>query len=422
MKGRYGMKKEESVTTPQQSEKKPITTASTPKPEQAKKREDTNARNSRWLQVIFVFLIVGVIGFAGGWLGAQSQRTAAINPGDTKQRVVLNNQGDLISAIAEEVGKSTVSIDVTTRSGGGYYYGGGYEQQSAGTGVILTKDGLIVTNRHVVPEGTTNVSVVLSDGKTFEAEVVGRTTDNDPLDIAFLQIKDLGDTTLTPATLGDSSDMKVGHTVIAIGNALGQFQNTVTMGILSGYGRNIVAGDGYSQGESLEDLFQTDASINQGNSGGPLVNIDGEVIGINTAVAGGGAENIGFAIPINNVKGLINKVEKTGKLERPYLGVVYVMLNEEIAKQYDLKVSEGAFIVPADEYGQDTVVDGSPADTAGVKEGDVIVKIDNTTLTEDKSMAAVLSEYSPGDTVKLTIDRDGEIVILDATLGSAPKN
>lgn len=418
------MAKEESTATSASKDTKqpkPVSTSATAKKNTQKNTKNT--RNTRWLQIIFIILLVGIIGFGGGWLGARSQNNSAVDPVTTKQRVVLNNQGDLISAIAEEVGVSTVSVDVTTRTSGGYYYGGGgYEQQSAGTGVILTKEGLIVTNRHVVPEGTTEVRVVLSDGNEFDAEVVGRTTESDPLDIAFLEIKNLGDTELTPATLGKSSDMKVGHSVIAIGNALGQFQNTVTMGILSGYGRNIVTGDGYSRGESLEDLFQTDASINQGNSGGPLVNMNGEVIGINTAVAGGGAENIGFAIPVDNIRGLIEKIENTGKLERPYLGVVYVMVNEEIVNEYDLKVDQGAFIIPADEYGQGTVVAGSPADTAGLKEGDVIVKIDDKELTDDSSLAAVLTNYSPGDTVTLTVNRDGSTEVLEATLGSLPTN
>lgn len=383
--------------------------------------EQRDHRRTKWLQVLFVGLLVAVIGFGAGWLGSQTNSAEKVEVGQTKQRVVLNNQGDLISAIAEEVGQSVVSIDVTSQSNVDRYFGGITEQQSAGTGIILTTDGLIVTNRHVVPVGTTDVGIVLADGKKFSAEVVGRTGDTDSLDIAFLQIKNLGDTKLVAAKLGNSSAMKVGHSVVAIGNALGEFQNTVTMGIISGYGRNLVAGDGVSlQGEKLEGLFQTDAAINPGNSGGPLVNIDGEVIGINTAVAGNGAENIGFAIPIDNVKGLIASVEKSGKLERPYLGVVYVMVTDEIATKYNLKVKNGAFIVPSADYGQATIISGAPADEAGLKEGDVIVKVDDTEITDMAGLATVLGRYQPGDKVKLTVNRDGKTEFIGVTLGTLP--
>src|SRR5690606_5622300 len=178
-------------------------------------------------------------------------------------------------------------------------------------------DGVVITNRHVVDSGTTAVSVTLSDGTQLDdVEIIGRTASSDPLDIAFLKINDTKGKKLTVAKIGDSGSMEVGDRVIAIGNALGQCENTVTSGILSGYGRDIDADDGGNI-ESLQNLFQTDAAINPGNSGGPLMNLSGEVIGINVAVAN--AQNIGFAIPINDVKGLIASVSKNGKLERPYL-------------------------------------------------------------------------------------------------------
>src|SRR5581483_11700401 len=191
------------------------------------------------------------------------------------------------------------------------------------------------TNRHVVPADTTAVNVTLSDGTTFDnVQVIGRTGDSSPQDVAFLKIGDLKGKKLVPVTLGDSSRMQVGDEVIAIGNALGQFQNTVTTGIISGYGRDVTAGDqsGAQATENLTDLFQTDAAINQGNSGGPLVNINGEVIGINTAVASD-AQNIGFAQPINDLKALISSVLSNGKLQQPYLGVRYVSLTNDLAKE-----------------------------------------------------------------------------------------
>ncbi len=197
--------------------------------------------------------------------------------------------------------------------------------------------------------GATKISITLSDGTELkDVSVLGRTSDSDTLDIAFLKINNAQGHKLTPATLGNSSRVQVGDDVVAIGNALGQFQNTVTSGIISGYGRSLHAGDSSgSSAESLVDLFQTDAAINEGNSGGPLVNLNGQVIGINTAVAGGGAQNIGFAIPINDVKGLVDQVVKTGKFARPYLGVRYVQLTGDIADEFKLSVQNGAFIAPS---------------------------------------------------------------------------
>lgn len=381
-------------------------------------------QKNRALHIIFAALLVGVIGFGGGWLGAQQAIDNREISTET-QRVVLDEQGNLISQIAKEVGQSVVSINVTTQSeqpdyGFFGYYGGSTEQQSAGTGIILDKDGLIITNRHVVPEGTSKVSVVLADGTEFkDVTVVGRTNASSSLDVAFLQIKDVGSHKLVPAKLGNSNEMKIGESVVAIGNALGQFQNTVTTGIISGYGRSVEASDGSGGGtESLDDLFQTDAAINPGNSGGPLVNMDGEVIGINTAVAE--AENIGFAIPIDNVKGLVKSVSETGELRQPYIGVIYVPLTDALAKEFELSVDRGAYIPKSEDYGQDTVVDGSPADKAGIKEGDVITHVDGEAIDENTSLSSLLGRHVPGDKVTLTINRDGKTQKIEVTLGTAP--
>ncbi len=388
----------------------------------------SDARRSKVLHAIFVVLAVGIIGFGGGWLGAASQRDDSLSHAAGTQRVVLDEQSNLISAIADEVGKSVVSVTVMSQTSNDPYatfFGfGNTQQESAGTGIILSSDGLIITNRHVVPKGTTNVNVTLSDGTEFkDVEVVGRTNPNDSLDVAFLKIKDLGGKKLTPAKLGESNKMRVGDSVVAIGNALGQFQNTVTSGIISGYGRSVEASDSSGGGsESLDNLFQTDAAINAGNSGGPLVNLNGEVIGINTAVASGGAENIGFAIPIDNVKGLINSVEKTGKLERPYIGVVYVTLTDDIAKQYSLSVSRGAYIPQSSDYGQQTILADGPAAKAGIKEGDVITKVDNTDINEKNSLASVLGKRQPNDKVKVELNRSGDKKTVEVTLGTMPDN
>ena len=286
------------------------------------------------LLVIVVFVVALMSGMAGGWLIANQKES---KPSIDQQKKVVTSQSNLISEIAKTVGPSVVSINlnITDNSGSVFGYGGG-TAQAAGTGIILTADGVIVTNRHVVPEGSSNVAVTLSDGTEYkDVEVLGRTSESDSLDVAFLKIKDVGSKKLTPASIGDSSSLQVGDGVVAIGNALGQFQNTVTSGIISGFGRSVQAGSssGTDSAESLVDLLQTDAAINEGNSGGPLVNMNGQVIGMNTAVAGDGAENIGFAIPINDVKGLINQVLKDGKFSRPYLGVRYIPLTPSIAKQ-----------------------------------------------------------------------------------------
>jgi serine protease Do len=376
----------------------------------------------RVLSLAFLAIVSASAGFLGGWLGSQND-LSGVSP--QNQRVVLQTQGQLISDIAREVGKSVVSIETTTQSMtsfGAFGTPRSTEQASAGTGIIIKKDGLIMTNRHVVPTGTTSVNVVLSDGTRYEdVEVIGRTSSGDSLDIAFLQIKDTKGKDLIPARLGDSGKTNVGDSVVAIGNALGQFQNTVTAGIISGYGRSVTAGDGTGmESESLENLIQTDAAINPGNSGGPLVNLNGEVIGINTAIAGGDAQNVGFAIPINDTKGLIASVVEKGKLERPFLGVVYLPITSDISQRYDLKVEQGAFIPPSELVGRQPIVPGSAADKAGIKAGDIIQKVNGETIDEKHSLTALLGKQSVGTSVELTIVRDGKERVVNVTLQAAP--
>lgn len=378
-------------------------------------------------------IVVLALGFGGGWLGAASHGdTAGTTANVAQQKVVLEGQATVISNIAKNVGPSVVSVNVTGQSqsqstspyaslfGGGS--GGSQTEQSAGTGIILTSDGLIMTNRHVVPSGTTSVSVTLSDGTVYDnVKVVGRTGDNDSLDVAFLQIPDTKGKSLQPATVGNSSTVKVGDTVVAIGNALGQFQNTVTSGIISGYGRSVQASDSTgASSENLDNLFQTDAAINEGNSGGPLVNLNGQVIGMNTAVASN-SQSIGFAIPINDLSGLISSVKSTGKLQKPYLGVVYIPITSDVAAQYNLKASQGAYVPTSSQAsGQDTVVNGSPADKAGVQPGDIITKVNGTAVNQTTSLTSLLGQHKVGDNVSLTIVRDGKTITKSVTLEAAP--
>lgn len=380
------------------------------------------------LRLIIIALLV-VLAATAGYTSGRTARSSlenkplSLSSTASEQKQALENQGQLISTIAKTVGESVVSVEVTSQSSYGGFFGiNQYEEQGAGTGIILSKEGLVITNRHVVPAGTTKVSVTLSDGtKLDNVEVVGRTTQSDPLDIAFLKIKDTKGKQLVPAKIGDSSKVQVGDTVVAIGNALGQFQNTVTSGIISGYGRQIQASDGRgSARENLDNLFQTDAAINSGNSGGPLVNISGEVIGINTAAASGTAENIGFAIPINDVAGLIKSVSDKGKLERPYLGTVFIPITADIAKYYELKSDKGAYIPTAEILGSEPVISGGPADKAGLKAGDIITKVNDDTIDAQHGLTSLLGKYQPNDKVKLNVVRGDQNLTLEVTLGTAP--
>jgi S1-C subfamily serine protease len=371
------------------------------------------------LAILFI-LVAGLSGFGGGWL--ESNRSGDLKTGNlSNQKKIVTSQSELISEIAKTVGPSVVSVNVNI-SGSSQSafsaFGSPQTEQAAGTGIIISSN-IILTNRHVVPAGTTNVSITLSDGTELKnVSVIGRTSDNDSLDIAFLKVNDTQGHKLTPAAIGNSGNMQVGDYVVAIGNALGQFQNTVTSGIISGYGRSIQAGDssGGGDAENLDDLFQTDAAINEGNSGGPLVNLNGQVIGVNTAIAGD-AQNIGFAIPINDVKGLIDQVIKTGQFKRPYLGISYIPLTADIASQYHLSVTSGAFIVPSN-GGSSSVLAGGPAAAAGLKEGDIITAVDNTKIDSTHSLTSLISQHQPGDKVNLTILRDGDTKHISVTLGA----
>lgn len=390
------------------------------KPVNSRQSANKQAKRANAAQSLFMIMVAGAAGFGGGWAGstAHSENVGSIST-ESRQQIV-SSEGQLISEITKEVGPSVVSITVRTQTTYQGFFGlQQSEREGAGTGVIISDDGVIVTNRHVIPAGVTSVSVTLSDGTILDdVEVIGRTASSDPLDIAFLKIKDKKGKKLTVAKIGDSSSMEVGDRVIAIGNALGQFENTVTSGILSGYGRDVQARDGNNI-ESLQNLFQTDAAINPGNSGGPLMNLTGEVIGINVAVAD--ANNIGFAIPINDVKGLIASVQKNGKLERPYLGVRYVSLTDDLAYYYNLDTKRGAYIAPS-QTGDTAIIDDSPAAKAGLREKDIITAINGTSIDEKNSLVSVLGRFTVGETVELTIVRDEREQKISLKLEAAPQS
>lgn len=380
-------------------------------------KKDVKNDNPNALKTLLLVLVAITAGFFGGYFGSQSNLNSKNS--NTVTRQIIEGESNLINTIAEDVSPSVVSVNVTSASVRQDFFGFSreVESQSAGTGFIISDDGLILTNRHVVPVGEAEISIVLSDGTELDVEVVGRTNQSDPLDIAFLKVNDAKGKDLVPVNLGDSDAVKVGDRVVAIGNALGQFQNTVTSGIISGFGRDIEAFDGGGL-ETLQNLFQTDAAINSGNSGGPLVNSASEVIGVNVATAS--AENISFAIPINDVKGLIDTVLDRGKLERPFLGVRYVPLDEDIARQLEVEQTEGAYIPEGTER-RPSIVPGSPADLAGIEEQDVIVEINGQKVDEENGLVSILGRSSVGDTVELKVVRGGEEVILFATLEAVPE-
>lgn len=286
------------------------------------------------------------------------------------------------------------------------------QEIGGGTGFIVAEDGLILTNKHVVVDQTADYTVFTNDGKKYPAKVLAR----DPVqDIAILKINRDGTAPFSTVKLGDSDKLQVGQTVIAIGNALGEFRNTVSVGVISGLSRTITASGG-GVIETLEDIIQTDAAINQGNSGGPLLNLKGEVIGINTAMVLE-AQNIGFAIPINKAKKGIEQVKTSGKIIYPFLGVRYVLINEKIQQDNNLPVSYGAWIQKG-ENGEAAIYTDSAAQKAGLKEGDIILEFNGEKITTENSLVKIIMKYNPGDRVVLKILRNGQEQRVEATLGS----
>lgn len=366
------------------------------------------------------FLAVAVIGLAllAGFGGAtiqdfisdEASQLTVLNTSKEDGNNVVTPDEESIAAVAKAVSPSVVSV-LTSSSQTSRFYNQQYQQEGAGTGMIMSSNGYVMTNKHVV-DGADTVTVVLPDGRTYDnVEVLG----SDPLnDVAFLKIKDV--TGLPAITLGDSKTIRIGQSVVAIGNALGQYQNSVTSGIVSGTGRPVVAASDSTGGdaESLTDLIQTDAAINSGNSGGPLLNLKGQVIGINTAIAED-AQSIGFAIPISATKGLLNHVIKTGKVERAYLGVQYVSITPAVKEEYDLSVDRGDYVTATRGA---SVQQGGPADKAGVKDKDVIVAVNGFKVGEVASVSSLISEYEPGQKVELTVVRSGKEIKLTATLGT----
>lgn len=282
-----------------------------------------------------------------------------------------------------------------------------------GSGFLVSADGFIVTNAHVVAQENAVYTVLLNDDRTFDARVIAR---DRVLDIALLKI----DATDLPfLSFGDSDALKLGQAVIAIGNALSEFRNSVSTGVVSGLSRSIVAGSDGGQNELLENVIQTDAAINPGNSGGPLLNLAGEVVGINVAVARG-SENIGFALPANIVKSSVESIRTHGRVVRPFMGVRYRLVTPALAEANALAVDHGAIVLRGDNPDELAVLPGSPADKAGIEENDIILEIDGAEIDERHSPASLIRRKSVGDSVSVRLLHDGTERTLDIVLEEAP--
>ncbi len=354
---------------------------------------------------IGMVIITGLIfGFLGGMLGVWwmiqyggIENNVIGSVIQKKETVKLTEDSAIIDTV-KKVQSAVVSITVKSEVQSFY---GPSEQDSEGSGFIIDKNGLILTNKHVASSNTSSYIVTTYKGETYDAKLKA----TDPLnDLAILKIeaKDL-----PVLELGDSDDMQIGQRVIAIGNALGEFDNTVTTGVLSAKDRDITASSGNgSSSEELSGLLQTDAAINQGNSGGPLVNILGQVIGINTAAAQS-AENLGFAIPSNMAKSAIASYQKSGKISRPMIGVRYISNSKEIAEQNSLPSSEGVIVYSGNQY-LSAVISGSPADKIGLKQYDIIIQIDDKKINAENTLRKILLNYKVGDKIKIKYLRDGK--------------
>lgn len=367
------------------------------------------SRATLFAVVAIVSLVFAMLGSVAGIFIARSIPIASVQQ---SKQVVIDEQ-TAVANVAKKVSPSVVSIISSSDELDPFTGSSSQSQVGAGTGIIMTPDGLILTNKHVV-DSNLSYSVITSDGTKYkDARVVATDPSND---IAFIRVKA---DNLKPAELGDSDKVEVGQSVVAIGNALGEFQNTVTTGVISGKSRPITATKSDGRQEVLTNLFQTDAAINAGNSGGPLVDIEGRVIGINTAVAGS-AENIGFAIPINDAKSSLETVKNGGKIGRAFLGVRFININESLARANDLASSTGALVYASGN--QLAVLPSSPAAKAGLKEGDIILSIDGQNLDSNNPLSSVIAKKKPGDEVTLVILRDGQKQNIKAVLSESENN
>lgn len=377
-------------------------------------------KQTNWKQIgtlIATGAVGGVITLSG-WMVVYNQGWVAKDTGsinDTTNTTANNYTGGTalaegemtVEAIVKKVVPSVVTITSTDNVRTIF---GTVQQSGGGSGFIVRKDGLIVTNKHVVSSDTAKYTVKLSNGKSYDATIQAR----DPgMDLALIKISA---TNLSVIEFGDSSQATLGQKVIAVGNTLGEYQNTVTTGIISGLDRSITASDGAGSSEKLNGLIQTDAAINPGNSGGPLLNMYGQVIGINTAVDTQ-AQSVGFAIPINSVKSQIQTVSSGGEISRPKLGVRYIPITKEFADANNLTETAGALVAHGQSASEVAVQVGGPADLAGIKDGDILLSINGTKITVDNDLSTILQKFKPNDTVTIQLKRQGLMKTVRVKLG-----
>ena len=397
------------------------------------KNNDSEKSNFFWtvvLIVVFSSIFGGFIGFISGgaagifFSGEKVQNIEKKKEADVVRLSVREESEviDVVEAATPAVVSILISRDVPKYKSffNDPFLGGGEpeterQQIGGGSGFIVSSKGFIVTNKHVVNDESAEYTVITNDGKEYGAVVLAK---HPSMDIAIMKIEGEDFPVLE---LGDSDSLKVGQSAIAIGNSLGEFSNSVSLGIVSGLGRNIIAGSILGGSERLNDIIQTDAAINPGNSGGPLLDLGGKVIGVNVAVARG-AENVGFALPINEVKNTIEQVESTGKISIPFLGVRYVILNEDMRQETGLEFDYGALILRGERMTDFAVIPGSPADKASVVENDIILEVNGEKINENNSLGDILSEYMAGDEIKLKVWHRGEIKEVPVTLEERNSN
>lgn len=284
------------------------------------------------------------------------------------------------------------------------------QQVGGGTAFFVSADGLLMTNKHVVSDPEAAYSVLLNDGRTLDATVLDTDAFND---IALLKVEG-NDFPFLSLAQHDRPDL--GQTVVAIGNALAEFRNTVSVGVISGLQRSIMAGNAASgTTEQLNSILQTDAAINEGNSGGPLINLDGDVLGMNTAVAAG-AQNIGFAIPVDELARVLNSYRQYGRIVHPYIGVRYIVNSPSLQEELSLPTDAGVLLSSGVNEEEPAILPGSPAEKAGLREGDIIMRAAGQNIGTTQSLGDIIQSMAPGETIDITILRDGEEMMVTLTV------
>ncbi|MGE5297998.1 MAG: S1C family serine protease [Acidobacteriaceae bacterium] len=417
------------LTNIPESKQEPLLTSDIPR---------QNSKSTLFSSVIVLSLIFGII---GSWIGnvyvVPFYKKSNLAPSDQGIKTVQVNEQSAVVDVVKRASPAVVSIIISKdlNKVPGYssspfdfgpfsldpFFQSRNQNQSqsqqpniqeigGGSGFIISPDGIIVTNKHVVEDENSTYTVLTNDGKKYDAKVLSR----DPVnDLALVKIEGANLPTLT---LGSSDTIEIGQKVIAIGNSLGEYRNTVTTGVVSGIGRTVTANGTSGGSEQLEGVIQTDAAINPGNSGGPLLDIGGSVIGINTAIDQQG-QLVGFALPANDIKRDVDSFKKFGSIVKPFLGVRYVIVNQTIKEENKLTVDYGALILSGGKPNLPAVVPDSAADKAGLKESDIILEINGQKIDQDHSLAGVLKNFNPGDVVKMKVLSRGQEKEVSVTLG-----